>query len=243
MRAMRATTLLIASAAAMLAPGRARANGTIEGTIRLTGAAPVGTARPIVKDTGVCGKEAPDESVVVGKTGALANVVVFVNDARFPGKAAPTAGAAVDQKKCRYAPHVQAVTVGTPLAVMNNDAVLHNVHGNEAKPDAPALTVFNVAMPILGQKLPVTMSKPGLVRLQCDAGHTWMNAWIYVFDHPYFGVTDEGGKFVIADVPPGEHVVELWHEPVDGKGPGTRLTAKVKVVDGKRARLELTFRL
>lgn len=239
---MRATMLLIMIATATFAAGRARANGTIEGTVRLTGAAPVVAARPVVKDASVCGKEAPPESVIVGKAGALANVVVSVTDAH-PGKTPPTAGASVDQRKCRYLPHVQAVTVGTPVAVMNNDAVLHNVHGNEAKADGPALTVFNVAMPILGQKLPVTMTKPGLVRLQCDAGHTWMNAWIYVFDHPYFSVTDDAGKFVIADVPAGEHVVELWHEPADGKGPGTRQTAKVKVVDGKRVRLDLTLRL
>ena len=98
---------------------------------------------------------------------------------------------------------MQAVTVGTPLAVMNNDAILHNVHGNEAGAGAPALTVFNLAMPIKGQKLPVPMRKPGLIRLQCDAGHTWMNAWIYVFDHPYFAVTDDRGAFVIDDVPRG----------------------------------------
>jgi plastocyanin len=226
----------------MLAAGPALANGTIEGTVRLAGAAPAAAAHPIVKDANVCGKETPNESVVVGKTGALANTVVFVTGARFAGKLPPTAGASVDQRKCRYLPHVQAVTVGTQLQVMNNDAILHNVHGNEARADAPSLTVFNVAMPILGQKLPVAMNKSGLVRLQCDAGHTWMSAWIYVFDHPYFGVTDEGGKFVIADVPAGEHVVELWHEPFDGKGAGTRQTAKVKVVDGKRARLDLTFR-
>ena len=126
---------------------------------------------------------------------------------------------------------------------MNSDAILHNVHGNALRAGEPVVTAFNVATPIQGQKVPVSLGKPGLIRLQCDAGHTWMNAWIYVFDHPYYAVTDAGGKFVIADVPAGEHVVELWHEPPDGQGPGTRMTAKVRVVDGKRARLDLTFHL
>ena len=203
-----------------LAPARARANGTIEGTIRLAGPPPAVAAQAIAKDTGVCGKEAPAESIRVGKAGALAGVVVSVTDARAAGAPSPTAGAALDQRKCRYVPHVQAVTVGTPLAVMNNDAILHNVHGNDATASGPALTVFNVAMPIKGQTLPVPMRKPGLVKLQCDAGHTWMNAWIYVFAHPYFAVTDDAGAFAIKDVPAGEHVVELWHEPLDGQGPG-----------------------
>src|SRR4029078_3993142 len=179
---------------------------------------------------------------------------VSVSDARFAGTPPPVAGASLDQRRCRYLPHVQALTVGTPLAVMNNDAILHNVHGNAVKTEGPTLTVFKLALPIKGQKLPVTMTKPGLVKLQCDAGHTWMNAWIYVFDHPHYAVTDESGAFALADVPAGGHErgacapadvlsgdsgVELWHEPANGEGTGTRTTAKVKVSDGKRARLDL----
>jgi plastocyanin len=243
MPAMFARVLELSAVILMLAHGRAFGNGVIEGTIRLAGSAPSAAARPIAKDANVCGSEAPAESVVVGKAGGLANVVVSVTDARFAGAPPPSTGAAVDQRRCRYLPHVQAVTVGTPVAVMNNDAILHNVHGNEARADGPPLTVFNVALPIKGQKLPVPMRRPGLVRLQCDAGHTWMNAWIYVFEHPYFAVTDESGTFVINDVPAGDHVVELWHEPASGQGPGTRTTAKIKVVDGKRARLDLTLHL
>jgi len=235
--------LELSCAMALLGSGSAFANGTIEGTIRLAGAAPAVAARPILKDAGACGREAAAESVVVGKGGTLGNVVVFLKDAKPAAAPAPVAGASLDQRKCRYVPHVQALTVGTSLAVMNNDAILHNVHGNEAKTDAPALTVFNLATPIKGQKVPVAMRKPGLVKLQCDAGHTWMNAWIYVFEHPYYAVTDDSGAFVIGDVPPGEHVVELWHEPANGEGAGTRVTAKVKVIDGKRARLDLALRL
>jgi hypothetical protein len=237
-RALRCWPVLL-----LLASNAARANGTIEGTIRLAAPPPAVAARPIAKDASVCGPEAPAESVVVGKAGTLANVVVFVKDAAFAGAPPPVAGASLDQRTCRYLPHVQALTVGTSLAVMNNDGILHNVHGNEAKPDGPALTVFNVAMPIKGQKLPVAMRKPGLIKLQCDAGHTWMNAWIYVFDHPYYAVTDGNGAFVIAGVPAGEHVVELWHEPANTNGAGTWTTAKVKVVDGKRSRVDLTLRL
>jgi hypothetical protein len=240
---MRATAFPISIAAAALIAGPAFANGTIEGTVRLAGSPPAVAPRPILKDATVCGREAAAESVVVGKGGALGNTVVFVKDARPAGPPPPAAGASVDQRQCRYIPHVQALPAGTPLAVMNSDAILHNVHGNELGANQPALTAFNVATPIKGQKVPVSLRKPGLVRLGCDAGHTWMNAWIYVFDHPYYAVTDEAGKFVIGDVPAGEHEVELWHEPADGQGPGTRMTAKIKVVDGKRARLDLTFRL
>jgi hypothetical protein len=243
MAAMRVRMLEVSCAMALLGSGPALANGTIEGTIRLAGPAPAVAARPILKDASACGREAAAESVVVGKGGGLGNVVVFLKDAKPAPAPAPVPGAALDQRRCRYIPHVQALTLGTPLAVMTNDAILHNVHGNEAKADGPALTVFNLATPIKGQKVPVAMRRPGLVKLQCDAGHTWMNAWIYVFDHPHYAVTDDSGAFVIGDVPAGEHLVELWHEPTNGEGAGTRVTAKVKVSDGKRARLDLALRL
>jgi plastocyanin len=210
----------------VLASRPAGAIGVIEGTIRLDGPAPVVAARPIAKDANVCGREAPAESVVVGKAGALANVVVSVTDARFAGAPPATPGASVDQRGCRYLPHVQAVTVGTPLAVMNNDAILHNVHGNVAATDGPALTVFNVAMPIKGQKLPVTMGKPGLVRLQCDAGHSWMNAWVYVFGHPYFAVTDDSGTFTLKSLPPGTYTIEAWHEKLGAQTASVTVGAK-----------------
>jgi plastocyanin len=216
----------------------ALANGTVSGVVHLGGPAPKLPAYPVTKDTASCGHDAPNESVVVGKAGSLRNVVVFVKDARFEGKPAPVAGAALDQKQCRYAPHVQALTVGTPLSLMNNDAILHNIHANDS-----GMTVFNVAMPIKGQKVPVPMRKPGLMKLQCDAGHAWMSGWIYVFDHPYFAVTDADGNFTIKDVPPGDHVLELWHEPTDGTGAGVRTTATVKVTDGGTARVELKIKL
>jgi plastocyanin len=228
----------LAGVAWLAAASPASANGTIEGTVRIEPPVPAVAAHPVVKDTGICGREAPNESVVVGAGGALRNVVVFVKDAPVSGKVAPVAGAALDQRNCRYSPHVQALTVGTPLSLMNNDAILHNIHANEAD-----VTVFNVAMPIKGQKVPVPMRKPGLMRLQCDAGLSWMSGWIYVFEHPYFAVTDERGRFKIKDVPPGEYTMELWHEPADGQGAGVRTTTKVTVTDGAPARLELTLKL
>jgi Polysaccharide lyase family 4, domain II len=228
----------ITSLSLSLLASTALANGSIQGTVKTAKPAAPAATHVVAKDTSVCGKDAPDEAVLVNKKGGLKNVVVFVKDAKFSGQPAPIADAALDQRQCRYFPHVQALTVGTPLSLMNNDAILHNVHANDA-----GVTVFNVAMPIKGQKLPIPMRKPGLMKLQCDAGHTWMNGWIYVFDHPYFAVTDDAGAFTIRDVPPGEYTLELWHEPADGQGAGVRTTAKVKVADGAPAHLDLDMKL
>jgi hypothetical protein len=171
----------------------------------------------------------------VDREGGLANVVVSIKGLKAP--APPTKGAAVDQVGCRYAPHVQALTVGSELAVLNNDAVLHNVHGT-VETGASPLTVFNVAMPFKGGKSPQVLKKPGAIKLRCDAGHTWMSAYVHVFDHPFFAVTDGKGRFSIKGVPPGKHTVELWHEPISAKEPPIVRTATVEVTAAKPATLD-----
>jgi hypothetical protein len=99
MRALALATTVLAFASP------AFAGGTIEGTVRLTGTAPQSPPHAVGKDPGVCGRESPNEAVLVGAGGALRNVVVSVKDARFLGPPPPVTGAALDQKKCRYLPH------------------------------------------------------------------------------------------------------------------------------------------
>ena len=62
--------------------------------------------------------------------------------------------------------------------------------------------------------------------------HPWMNGWVRVFDHPYYAVTDEDGKFEIKNAPAGKFRIVFWHEngvkggakgrfgePIEIKGP------------------------
>jgi hypothetical protein len=56
-------------------------------------------------------------------------------------------------------------------------------------------------------------------------------------------VTDAQGRFTIANVPAGEHRLELWHEPIDRKGAPLVQTVSVRVSDGKASRLEPVFKL
>jgi plastocyanin len=221
-------------------PARAGGGSVVSGTIKIAGPAPKPTVIKVTKDASSCGAEYAGEAARVDASGGLANVVVTLRPLK-PAAAvvrpAP-AKATLDQVGCRYQPHVQAVGVGTEVTLINSDRVLHNVHGNVGP-----VTVFNVAMPIKGQRLPTKLTRPGLVRLQCDAGHTWMNAWIYVVEHPHYAVTDAAGHFEIPEVPPGDNTVELWHEPLDGKGAGTTQTSRLTVSDDKPARADVTFKL
>jgi plastocyanin len=225
--------------ALVLAPLPALANGTISGTVRAQHV-PALVAVKIAKDATVCGQEAARDMLVVGDGGALANVVVSLKGVKPATPPRPVTGAAVDQVGCRYTPHVQAVTVGTALEVLNNDAVLHNVHGT-LDGGASQTTVFNVAMPFKGGKSPQVLRRPGPIKLRCDAGHTWMSAYVHVFDHPYYAVTDGKGRFSIKDVPPAKYTVEYWHEPLGDKQAAVVRTATVEVADGKTAAADATI--
>jgi hypothetical protein len=229
---VRLAAALIALVAPLAAAGPAHAAGTLEGIVKIARAPAPAAPLPVVKDGAACGKQVPDETRVVGADRALANVVVSVRGLRPPGPLAATKDAVLDQVGCRYVPHVQAATVGTRLALLNSDAVFHNVNANRL--DGPrTVPAFNLAMPFKGGKLPATLKNPGVLKLRCDAGHTWMSAYVAVFDHPYFAVTDAQGRFRIADLPAGEHTLELWHEPTAAGGAPSVTTQKVKIAEGK----------
>ena len=182
--------------------------GTLRGRVSYAGKERSAGRIAIHKDNRTCGDTQPDESLEVDGTGGLANAVVFVEGAPPPASPASSKQATIDQRGCHYLPHVQAVQTGTELVAINSDPVLHTVHG-WLGPDA---TAFNQAMPIQGMKQRVRLDKPGLIKVGCDAGHTWMTAWVQVFDHPYFAVTRPDGSFEIDNLPPGRWTLKSWHE-------------------------------
>jgi hypothetical protein len=241
----------LALGAATMSRGRpARAAGTVavEGTVTVEGTLPKLAPHKITKDASVCGAEQANEAAVASPDGGLRDVVVSLRPVKAASPDAPPAvvppppgHAAIDQVGCMYKPHVQAVTVGSELTLLNDDRVLHNVHGNLQGGPSP-VTVFNIAMPIKGQKLPTKLTRPGIIRLQCDAGHTWMSAWVHVFREPTFAVTDERGHFSIRDVAPGEYTIEYWHEPLDGVGAGITKTARL-IVGSKPLRADARLKL
>jgi hypothetical protein len=63
-----------------------------------------------------------------------------------------------------------------------------------------------------------------------------MNAFILVFTHPFFGMTDAGGRYRIDNVPPGTYGVIAWNEGTSSE------TRPVTVPDGGVAELDFTIR-
>ena len=64
----------------------------------------------------------------------------------------------------------------------------------------------------------VRFDQPGIVRVFCDI-HSHMNAFILVFAHRYFTVTDDDGRYRLPNVPAGSYTLTVWNETVRGDAP------------------------
>jgi Carboxypeptidase regulatory-like domain len=53
------------------------------------------------------------------------------------------------------------------------------------------------------------------VRVFCEI-HSHMSAFILVFSHRFFAVTDDSGRYRIENVPAGTYSMSVWNEAVDG---------------------------
>jgi hypothetical protein len=208
-------TFFFAATATTLAQGDYKVvtvtdGGTISGTVKWSGPVPRSLAFPITKDNSICDpdskKSADLERLVVGPQGGVANTVVYLKNISS-GKALelPEPRRHLDQKHCRYIPHILLVPQNATLSMMSSDATLHTIHMDGA-------ATFNLPFPFVDRVTSRAMSTPGLVHLRCNGGHVWMNAEMMVVPHPYYAVTDESGRFQFTDVPPGTYQVVAWHE-------------------------------
>ena len=198
------------------------AAGDITGKITLKG-----TPKPEVDIplTPSCGKINPNKVTtrhyVAGKDGGLANVFVYLKDA----KAAPATADSpmLDQAGCMYDPYVLGVVTGQKFKVKNSDPELHNVHAT------PKINKeFNFGQPLKDQISERSFDQAEvLVRMKCDV-HPWMFAYMGVVDHPYFAVSDKEGNFKIAGVPDGKYTIVAYHLKTHGANAGVTQTIDVK---------------
>ena len=125
--------------------------------------------------------------------------------------------ARLNQRDERFVPHVLAITAGTWVDFPNSDMTYHNVFslskGNE----------FNLGRYASGRSRAVRFDRPGIVRVFCEI-HSHMSAFILVFAHRFFAVTDEEGRYRIDGVPPGTYGLAVWNETLHGEPPRRQIT-------------------
>ena len=198
---------LAAAAPAYEGGGPVTTGGTITGVVTLEGAAPAPQPIEISKDRDVCGaKPLFDEDLVVGKDNGIANAVVTIADITGGAPLKPLSDVKFDQRGCRYEPHVLAFPAGSSVDIINSDGILHSVR-TESKLNPP----IDMAQPGFKHVITVTVDKPEVIHVSCDA-HNWMEGWWYVTANPYYAVTDADGHFTINNVPPGAYKLKVWQE-------------------------------
>ena len=189
--------------------------GNLKGKFLVTGA-PEPAKISVTADVAYCGTfTLVQESVVAGPNGELANVVLmpFVQRGDSPLKKHESYANSADEpvvinnKGCRFEPHVALMQAGQTLIIENSDTVGHNT-----KIDSPNNPINPIIPP--GQKLEekgFTKAERLPVGASCSI-HPWMNGWLVVTDSPYMAASGENGEFLIENLPAGKHTFTVWHE-------------------------------
>ena len=180
--------------------GAAQLGGTERGVVR--GRVEIGIPVTVRRPSSAYPARAVGQPVLAPAS-ELRHVVVFIKDA----PAAPTEPTNVEirQRDENFIPRVVAVPVGSTVEFPNDDPIYHNVFSlSRAKS-------FNLGRYPRGDSRRVLVSKPGVVKVFCDI-HSHMTATIMVFNHPWFAVVGEDGRFELNGVPRGDRGITAWHE-------------------------------
>jgi hypothetical protein len=205
----------------------------VRGAITFQGTPP--PPEPIdMSEEPTCAQQYPEpptkQVVVVGPNGELANVFVYVKEGLAPRNwGTPREGMTIDQRGCQYQPHVLGIQVDQPLIIKNSDGILHNINTQPTVNQG-----FNISQPVEMETERTFSTAEVMIPVKCDV-HGWMEAYIGVQDNPYMAVSGEDGTFTLADLPPGDYVIEAWHERY-----GTQ-TQNVTVGPQETAEISFTF--
>jgi plastocyanin len=150
---------------------------------------------------------APDDQVAV----------VYLETAprgAFEERPGPTV--VLDQRNETFIPHVLAITTGTTVQFLNSDKTYHNVF-SLSRPKR-----FDLGRYPTGRSKSVRFDRPGIVRVFCEI-HSHMSAFILVFAHRHFAVTNAKGEYRIEGLPPGTYTVAVWHPVLAAKARAVRV--------------------
>jgi len=205
------------------------------------GANPASKPINVTKDQEFCGKFGlVDESIVVSpENGGIQNVIATLYQARDAGPmpihesylAHATDSVVLDNKNCRFEPHVVPLWTTQTLVIKNSDPVGHNTNGSTF-----ANTAFNVIIPSGGQ-IEQKLAQPE--RLPAKAAcsiHPWMTSWLVVQDNPYIGVSDKDGVLELKNLPQGEWTIQFWQEAA---GYVQDVKVNGKATEWKRGRVDV----
>jgi hypothetical protein len=198
---------------------------TITGTVTLKGQRPLARRVDTSADP-VCTELEPSFWLqpFEGNSDRLGGVFVYVNgellqDYKFE---TPSQPAILEHKNCRYSPHLLGIQVNQPLQIFTRDPTMHNTH------PVPRLNAeWNRTQPPNSPPLEKSFARPEAFIAFKDNQHPWERAYLGVFSHPFFVISDDEGNFRIEGLPPGKYTVIAWHDVLGEQ------TFQVELVSGE----------
>jgi plastocyanin len=194
--------------AAAAAPADA---GSITGTVHFKGTAPARIPIDMSADPACALSTTPNltEQIVVDH-GNLANVYLYIKSgAPASNSAQGTPPVVLDQKGCRYVPHVIAIQQGESVQFLNSDPTTHNVHTMPTSVGNQSLDISET--PGSPPQVEHFKTTEAMIPVRCN-NHPWMQAFINVAPNPYFAVTGADGSFTIKGLPPGNYTLAAVQE-------------------------------
>jgi hypothetical protein len=142
----------------------------------------------------------------------VADVVVWANIKAATVPAAPRGELQLIQRDLAFRPMVQVGRTGAHLKLLCAD--------DRASFKAVGAADFNLLL-TQGKHKHHVLDRSGLVEIRSQL-RPEQTAYIWVFDHDAFALTDKDGQFRLPGVPTGAQLVTLWHpgwRPIETENP------------------------
>jgi hypothetical protein len=124
-----------------------------------------------------------------------------------------------------FVERITLARVGDKLIVKNSAAFNHNffwvsTNNGELNVNIPSGGKHELDKPLAAESGPIPF--------KCTV-HPWMGGTVRIFDHPYYALTDENGKFEIKNAPVGKFRIVYWHESGLRGGPPGRFGDRIDI--------------